>query len=65
MAALRDDDPQQGVGTDPTSPVSPRTVLFRCETGAGSHGGPSGRFAELGYEADIAAWSLTAMGVEV
>lgn len=65
VAALRADDPEHGVGTDPTSPVSPRTVLFRCETGAGSHGGPSGRFAELGYEADIAAWSLTAMGVEV
>ena len=64
VAALRDDDPDQGAGIDPTSPVSARTVLFRCETGAGAHGGPSGRFAELEYEAEIAAWALTAMGLE-
>ncbi len=63
VSALRDDDPDHGVGIDPTSPVSPRTVLFRCETGAGAHGGPSGRFAELEYEAEIAAWALAAMGL--
>ncbi|MEI6372706.1 MAG: prolyl oligopeptidase family serine peptidase [Actinomycetes bacterium] len=63
VAALRDDDPDRGVGVDPTSPVSARTILFRCETGAGAHGGPSGRFAELEYEAEIAAWALAAMGL--
>jgi len=64
VAALRHDDPAFGAGDEPASPVSPRTVLFRCETGAGSHGGPSGRFAPLEYQAELAAWTLAAMGVE-
>lgn len=55
VARLRATDPSHGAGDDPASPVSPRTVLFRCETGAGAHGGPSGRFAELEYEAEIYA----------
>ncbi len=63
VARLRASDPAQGVGDDESSPVSPRTVLFRCETGAGAHGGPSGRYAELEYEADIYAWALRALGV--
>jgi oligopeptidase B len=63
VARLRASDPAHGEGDDPSSPVSPRTVLFRCETGAGAHGGPSGRFAELEYEAEIYAWVLRALGV--
>ena len=63
VCALRADDPDHGQGDDPASPVSARTVLFRVETGAGSHGGPSGRYAELEYEAEIYAWALTAMGI--
>jgi len=63
VARLRASDPAHGVGDDPTSPVSPRTVLFRCETGPGAHGGPSGRYAELEYEAAIYAWCLRALGV--
>jgi oligopeptidase B len=63
VARLRASDPAQGAGDDPGSPVSPRTVLFRCETGAGAHAGPSGRFAELEYEAEIYAWALAALGV--
>ena len=47
VAALRESDPEW----------SPR-CLFRCETGAGAHAGPSGRFARLGYEAEIYAWLL-------
>ncbi len=47
VAALRASDPQW----------SPR-CLFRVETGAGSHGGPSGRYALLDYEAEIFAWML-------
>ena len=47
VAALRDSDPEW----------SPR-CLFRCETGAGAHTGPSGRFARLGYEAEVYAWVL-------
>jgi oligopeptidase B len=46
-AALREGDPEWG----------PRCV-FRVETGAGAHAGPSGRFAHLAYEAEIYAWIL-------
>ncbi len=47
VAALRASDPEW----------SPR-CLFRCETGAGAHVGPSGRFGHLAYEAEIYAWLL-------
>ena len=47
VAALRASDPDW----------SPRCV-FRAETGAGAHVGPSGRFAHLAYEAEIYAWIL-------
>ncbi len=39
--------------------------LFRCETGAGAHVGPSGRFAHLRYEAEIYAWVLDRLGLAV
>ena len=52
VAALRDSDPEW----------SPR-CLFRCETGAGAHVGPSGRIGHLGYEAEIYAWVLDRLGV--
>lgn len=52
VAALRDSDPEW----------SPRCV-FRVETGAGAHAGPSGRFAHLDYEAEILAWVLDSLGV--
>jgi oligopeptidase B len=44
--------------TDPASPV-----LFRAELGVGAHTGPSGRFARLGYEAEVHAFVLDAMGL--
>jgi oligopeptidase B len=47
VAALRASDPSW----------SPRCV-FRCELGAGSHVGPSGRFGHLYYEAEVHAWIL-------
>jgi oligopeptidase B len=47
VAALRASDP----GWSPH-------CLFRCEVGAGSHVGPSGRFGHLGYEAEVYAWVL-------
>jgi oligopeptidase B len=47
VAALRASDPEW----------SPRCV-FRCETGAGAHVGPSGRFGRLAYEAEVQAWIL-------
>ena len=45
VARLRASDPNLGTGTDSSSPSSPGTVLLRVETGAGAHGGPSGRYA--------------------
>lgn len=65
VARLRATDPAAGAGDDAASPVSARTVLFRAETGAGAHGGPSGRYAELDYEAEVYAWVLAALGVDV
>jgi oligopeptidase B len=44
--------------TDPKSPV-----LFRVELGAGAHTGPSGRFAQAAYEAEVHAFILDAMGI--
>jgi hypothetical protein len=38
-------------------------VTFRVETGEGSHGGQAGRYAALGYDAEVVAWALTALGV--
>jgi oligopeptidase B len=42
---------------------SPR-LLFRCETAAGAHVGPSGRIGHLAYEAEIYAWILDRLGVK-
>lgn len=47
VARLRETDPDW----------SPR-CLFRVETGAGAHVGPSGRFGHLAYEAEVYAWVL-------
>ena len=52
VAALRATDPEW----------SPRCV-FRVETGAGAHSGPSGRYAHLAYEAEVTAWLLDRLGV--
>ena len=52
VAALRASDPDW----------SPRCV-FRCELGAGAHTGPSGRYAALGYEAEVYAWILDRLEV--
>ncbi|MGC4112584.1 MAG: prolyl oligopeptidase family serine peptidase [Nocardioides sp.] len=52
VAALRHSDPEW----------SPR-LLFRCETSAGAHVGPSGRIGHLGYEAEVYAWILDRLGV--
>ena len=38
-------------------------LLFRAELGAGAHTGPSGRFAQLRYEAEVSAFILDAMGL--
>jgi oligopeptidase B len=52
VARLRETDPEW----------SPR-CLFRVETGAGAHVGPSGRFAHLGYEAEVYAWVLDRLDI--
>jgi oligopeptidase B len=44
--------------TDPEWSRRPMGCLFRAETGAGAHVGPSGRFGHLAYEAEVAAWLL-------
>ena len=64
VATLRASDPDHGVGVDPTSPVSRRTVLFRAETGSGAHAGPVGRYSQLDYEAEIYAWILSCFAEE-
>ena len=48
VAALRESDPEW----------APR-CLFRVDTGAGAHTGPSGRYAKAEYEAEIYAWLLS------
>lgn len=63
VATLRATDPDRGVGVDPDTPVSRRTVLFRAETGSGAHAGPVGRYSQLEYEAEIHAWTLTCLDV--
>ncbi len=47
VAALRATDPEWST-----------KCLFRVETGAGAHAGPSGRFGHVDYEAEIYAWLL-------
>jgi oligopeptidase B len=42
--------------TDPAA--DPARLLFRVELGEGAHVGPSGRFAHLGYEAEVLAWVM-------
>jgi len=44
--------------TDPRS-----QILFRVELGAGAHTGPSGRFAQANYEAEVHAFVLSEMGL--
>jgi oligopeptidase B len=45
-----------------TEPGTP--VLFRAELGAGAHTGPSGRFAQAAYEAEVHAFVLDAVGID-
>jgi oligopeptidase B len=40
-------------------------VLFRAELGAGAHTGPSGRSAQLAYEAEVQAFILDVMGLGI
>jgi oligopeptidase B len=45
------------------TPGQPSRILFRVELGVGAHVGPSGRFAQAAYEAEVHAFVLDAMGV--
>jgi oligopeptidase B len=38
-----------------------RRILFRAELGEGGHSGPTGRYAHLAYEAEVAAFILQAV----
>ena len=46
-----------------TAPGGSPEVVFRVELGAGAHTGPSGRFAQARYEAQVNAFVLDAMGI--
>ncbi|MGB0100498.1 MAG: prolyl oligopeptidase family serine peptidase [Nocardioides sp.] len=46
-----------------TDPAWAPRCLFRVETGAGAHTGPSGRFGHLAYEAEVFAWVLDRLAV--
>lgn len=61
VAALRASDPLRGAGAN-DDPTAPGTVLFRVETGAGSHVGQAGRYAAVAEAAQIIAWILRALG---
>ena len=52
VAALRESDPEWSA-----------SCLFRVETGAGAHAGPTGRYARLRYEAEIFGWLLDRLAV--
>ncbi len=43
---------------DAEADLDPTRLLLRAETSEGSHGGPSGRFARLDYDAEVVAWLL-------
>ena len=60
VAALRHSDPEHG---DRAGVTDRGSVVFRVETGEGSHGGQAGRYAALAYDAEAVAWALTALGV--
>jgi len=59
VAALRHSDPDRG---DRPAVTDRGSVVFRVETGEGSHGGQAGRYAALAYDAEAVAWALTALG---
>ncbi len=46
-----------------TDPVWSPRCLYRVELGEGAHAGPSGRYAHLGYEAEVYAWALDRFGL--
>jgi oligopeptidase B len=60
VAALRESDPDRGAG-DSRDPTARGTVLFRVETGAGSHVGQAGRYAAVVEAAQVTAWILRAL----
>ena len=60
VAALRHSDPQAG---ERASIADRGSVIFRVETGEGSHGGQAGRYAALADEAQVIAWALTVFGI--
>ncbi len=61
VAAMRATEASQAIGDGDGSDAT--RLLLRAETGEGAHAGPSGRFARLAYEAELAAWLLDALAV--
>lgn len=60
VAALRHSDPTHG---DRPGLTDRGSIVFRVELGEGAHGGQAGRYAALGYDAEVVAWALSAMGI--
>ena len=58
VAALRHSDPLHG---DRERITDRGSIVFRVETGEGSHGGQAGRYAALAEEAQVIAWALAAL----
>jgi oligopeptidase B len=53
----------RATGNDGAGDMAESLILFRVELGAGAHTGPSGRFAQLRYEAEVHAFVLDAMAI--
>ena len=62
-ARVRIHEPAKWVAKLRATDTEDSRVLFRAELGVGPHGGPSGRTARFGYEAEIQAFILEAMGI--
>jgi oligopeptidase B len=61
VAALRHSDPAHG---DRERITDRGSIVFRVETGEGSHGGQAGRYAALAEEAEVVAWTLAVLGAD-
>src|SRR5262249_8055661 len=63
VARLRATATAVEAGVEAEAETGSAPLLFRVELGAGAHTGPSGRFAQANYEAEVHAFVLSAMGI--
>lgn len=62
-ARVRIHEPAKWVARLRATADDPEQVLFRAELGVGAHAGPSGRSGQIGYEAEVQAFILDALGI--